>query len=323
MGTQIHAEDNYRRVVNCSTRARSARSARCWSGAASHGATARGRKKRPPCQRTSIGTSGSGQPRSARTIPAICRRTGGDWWDFGNGTLGDMACHIMDLAFWGLKLRYPTTIKAEGPPVSVEGCPEQADGPLRVSRPRRHAAAETDLVRWQQSAPFSRRPRYSQRRPRHPLHRQGGNAPGRLRLRTLYPQEKFKDFKPPAATIPNSIGHHKEFFEACKTGGPTTCNFDYSGTLTEAVLLGTVAYRVGKKLDWDPVALKSRIAPRPTAFFAPTIAKAGPSNRPCRRRLPTPIATVQVAGGETFLSAKKSGTSADRNVCPTIPLIWW
>ena len=91
--------------------------------------------------------------------------------------------------------------------------------------------------------------------------------------RTLYPQEKFKGFKAPAATIPNSIGHHKEFFEACKTGGPTTCNFDYSGALTEAVLLGTVAYRVGKKLAWDPVSLKATNCPEADRYLRPHYRK--------------------------------------------------
>src|SRR5208283_1453428 len=52
-------------------------------------------------------------------LPANWRR----WWDFGNGGLGDMACHYMDLPFWALKLRHPTTVEAEGPPVDPEGCP--------------------------------------------------------------------------------------------------------------------------------------------------------------------------------------------------------
>src|SRR5204863_9735778 len=60
-----------------------------------------------------------------------------------------------------------------------------------------------------------------------------------------------------AIKIPESIGHHKEWTEACKTGGKTTCSFDYSGPLTEAALLGNVAYRVGKKLEWDAKHLKS------------------------------------------------------------------
>jgi hypothetical protein len=77
----------------------------------------------------------------------------------------------------------------------------------------------------------------------------------------LFPKDKFKGFKPPAKTIPNSIGHHAEWIKACKDGSPTTCNFDYSGALTESVLLGNVAFRVGKKLDWDAAKLKATNVP--------------------------------------------------------------
>ena len=68
----------------------------------------------------------------------------------------------------------------------------------------------------------------------------------------LLPQEQFKDFVPPKASIPPSIGHHQEWIKACKEGTPTTCNFDYSGALAETVLLGNVAYRSGKKISWNP-----------------------------------------------------------------------
>ena len=68
----------------------------------------------------------------------------------------------------------------------------------------------------------------------------------------LFPKEKFARLSSRRRkTIPNSIGHHAEWIKACKDGSPTTCNFDYSGALTEAVLLGNVAYRTGKPLEWD------------------------------------------------------------------------
>jgi hypothetical protein len=57
--------------------------------------------------------------------------------------------------------------------------------------------------------------------------------------------------------IPDSIGHHKEWTEACKTGAKPTCSFDYSGPLTEAALLGNVSYRSGQKIVWDAKRLKS------------------------------------------------------------------
>ena len=74
--------------------------------------------------------------------------------------------------------------------------------------------------------------------------------------RMLWPESKFADLQAPEPTIPDSIGHHQEWIRACKTGEPTTCNFDYSGAVTETVLLGNIAYRVGQKLQWDPENLK-------------------------------------------------------------------
>ena len=73
----------------------------------------------------------------------------------------------------------------------------------------------------------------------------------------LFPEADFADFKPPEPTIPNSIGHHAEWVKACKDGSPTTCNFDYAGALTEAVLLANVSYRLGKPLVWDAANLKA------------------------------------------------------------------
>jgi hypothetical protein len=79
--------------------------------------------------------------------------------------------------------------------------------------------------------------------------------------RLLLPESQFADFEPPEPTIPPSIGHHREWIVACKTGSPTTCNFDYSGPLTEAVLLGNVSYRAGSKLEWDAKNLKATNCP--------------------------------------------------------------
>ena len=55
--------------------------------------------------------------------------------------------------------------------------------------------------------------------------------------------------------------------DACKTGEPTTCNFEYSGWLTEANHLGNVAYRVGKKIEWNPTLLKCPNAPEADKFI--------------------------------------------------------
>ena len=73
----------------------------------------------------------------------------------------------------------------------------------------------------------------------------------------LLPEANFSDFQRPEPFIPNSLGHHAEWIHACKTGASTTCNFEYSGWLTEANHLGNVAYRVGQKLHWDAAALRA------------------------------------------------------------------
>jgi hypothetical protein len=77
----------------------------------------------------------------------------------------------------------------------------------------------------------------------------------------LLPEEKFAGFKRPQQTIPTSVGHHREWVDAIKAGGKTTCNFDYAGALTEAVLLGTVAYRSGKRVEWDAEKLQVTSSP--------------------------------------------------------------
>ena len=83
----------------------------------------------------------------------------------------------------------------------------------------------------------------------------------------LLPEKDFVGFKPPDPFIPDSIGHHNEWIEACKTGGPTTCNFDYSGALTEAALLCNVALRSGRKLTWDAKNLKAVGCPEADVFI--------------------------------------------------------
>ena len=65
----------------------------------------------------------------------------------------------------------------------------------------------------------------------------------------------FAGYQRPERRIPKSLGHHQEWLHACKTGAPTLCNFDYSGALIEHNLLGNVAHRAGKKLEWDPATM--------------------------------------------------------------------
>jgi hypothetical protein len=94
-------------------------------------------------------------------------------------------------------------------------------------------------------------------------------------LRILMPRQNAGDMThykspKPEELIPPSLGHHEEWIVACKTGKPTTCNFDYSGALVENNLLALVAYRVGRKLDWDPSNLRATNCPEADKYIRKT-----------------------------------------------------
>ena len=170
-----------------------------------------------------------------------------------------MACHFMDLPFWALKLRHPTSCEAEGPEVHPETCPLGLK--VMYEFPAREDMPGLKLT-WYDGNMIPKRV-------------DGERVPGAGVMfigsegkmfadygsYKLFPTDKFKDFTPPPQSIPKSIGHHAEWIQACKDGSPTTCNFDYSGALTEAVLLGNVAFRVGKRLEWDAENLTATNAP--------------------------------------------------------------
>jgi hypothetical protein len=83
----------------------------------------------------------------------------------------------------------------------------------------------------------------------------------------LLPEADYKDFQRPEPTIAKSVGHHQEWIDAIRGGKPALCNFDYAGPLAETVLLGNVAYRSGKKLEWDAAALKAKNCPEADQFL--------------------------------------------------------
>ncbi|MCA9136586.1 MAG: Gfo/Idh/MocA family oxidoreductase [Planctomycetales bacterium] len=266
MGTQIHAGNNYRRVVEI-IRAGTigdVSEVHVWVGKGWGGGD-RPESGDPVPDHLDwdlwLGPAPVRPYKDGRYHPANWRR----WWDFGQGTLGDMGCHYMDLPFWALELRHPTSVAAEGPEVHPETCPLGLT--VHYEYPARGKQVPVKLT-WYDGNQI-------------PKEVAGEKVPGNGVMFVgsegkmfadygsyrLYPEDQFKTFEPPAPSIPNSIGHHQEWIHACKTGDPTTCNFDYSGALTESVLLGNVAFRTGKTLQWDGEKLRATNCPEADALI--------------------------------------------------------
>jgi len=260
MGTQIHASDNYRRVVELiqSGAIGTVREVHVWVGKGwGGGERPEGSDPVPSNLRWDLwlGAAPERPYVTGRYHPGQWRR----WWDFGGGTLGDMACHVMDLPFWALGLRHPVRVRAEGPAVHPETCPLGLKVLYEFERP-----GEPNLkLHWydgdQLPHEMAKRELGVEETPGLGLLFVGddGKLFADYQKRVLLPKEKFADYQPPDQVIPKSAGHHLEWIQACKTGSPTTCNFDYSGALTETVLLGNVAFRTGKTLEWDAANLKA------------------------------------------------------------------
>ena len=284
MGTQIHAGDNYRRVVELVQTGAigPVREVHVWVG------RAWGWQSKEEADQAKDIVFVQERPKEVSPIPEgldwdlwlgpAPARPFNDvyfpgpkwyrWWDFGNGTMSDLGSHWIDLPFWALGLKAPLTITPEdGPPPH----PEIAPASMQVAY-EYGARGEMPPLRltWYQG-------KYK------PAHWNDGSIPkwdsgvlfvgdkGMLlsdyEKHALLPEEQFKDFKAPEPFIPKSIGHHAEWIHACKTGEPTTCHFGYSGWLTEANHLGNVAYRVGKKLEWDPETMRAKNAPEADALI--------------------------------------------------------
>lgn len=261
MGTQIHGGDNYRRVVELiqSGAIGAVEEVHVWVG------TGYGNRRDRPKERPEIPEGlhwdlwlgpAPKRPYHPTYVPFYWR----GWWDFGGGALADMACHHMDLPFWALKFRYPTKIRAEGPKPHPEstsiGLKVHYEFPARGELPavqltwydggkRPALFAQGKLPKWGDGCLF--------------VGSKGMLLAGYDKHKLL-PEKQFADFTPPKPTIPSSIGHYKEWVEACKYGRATTCNFDYAGALTEAVLLGNVSYRSGKPIEWNHKELKTNEA---------------------------------------------------------------
>jgi hypothetical protein len=221
------------------------------------------------------------------------------FWDFGTGALGDMACHNADVAFWGLNLGYPTLVEAEPAQVNSETAPTRST--IHYHFPARGDLPPVKLTWYDGKGNFPPRDLFEANIPDNPLIRHGridipardlfeANIPdngcllvgdkGKLLAPdwhadkyTLHPQKDFAGFTAPTQTIPRTTSHHAEWIAACKGGPPALSNFNYAAVLTESVLLGNLALRTGKKIEWDAANMKARNCPEADPYIKPEFRK--------------------------------------------------
>jgi predicted dehydrogenase len=187
------------------------------------------------------------------------------WWDFGTGALGDIGCHSFDPVFRALKLGAPASVEASCTRVNEETYPLAStvtyqfpvrgempavklvwyDGGMRPSRPEeleegKEMGATGALLIGDKGKILSQRMRWQ-----------------------MIPEPRMREYGEPPKKLERSIGHYKEWIEACKGGKPGGSNFDWAGPLAEAVLLGNVALRLRmreemtrKKLLWDQPSMR-------------------------------------------------------------------
>lgn len=265
MGTQIHAGDNYRRIVEIvrSGVLGPVERVQVWCEKKPEpGKLARVEAKPPAGLDYDLWLGPAPyRPYHAAHVHYHWRW----WWDFGGGVLADMACHYMDLPHWALGLRTPTRISARGE-VTYQGDNQMPDRmQVEFHYPAGDSGRPVHLTWYHgvKGPDLSGKVRFDGFGSGVLFEGTKGKLLADYDRHKLLPEESFKDYVPPSPSIPKSIGHHREWLEAIRTGGTTTCNFDYSGALAEAVLLGNVAYRCGKEIEWN--AQEGRVVNAPEA----------------------------------------------------------
>jgi len=171
------------------------------------------------------------------------------WWDFGTGALGDMGCHHFNHVFRALKLRYPTSISASASQVFDETAPLASI--VTYDFPARDGMPPLRLV-WYDGG--LKPPRPEQLEPGRELPDSGNmyiGDKGVILGNRIIPEEKMIAYKLPPKTLKRRSGTWGEWVEAIRGGDEAGCNFEWASILTEAVLLGNIAIRTGKRLDWD------------------------------------------------------------------------
>ena len=188
------------------------------------------------------------------------------WVPFGNGTIGDLVCHVADPVFWALDLGAPKTIQAQvkdydpktqgdafprGDIITFEFPAKGERGPITLAW-----YSGTEKIPQAKELEPGRKPVdtgayvYGDKG----VIMYGSHGAGGVRI---IPEEKMKEYKRPEQKIPRVPGHHQDWLRAIRQGGRAGSDFSYGGPLTELAMLGVIALKLpGTKLEWDAAATR-------------------------------------------------------------------
>ncbi|MBK9139837.1 MAG: Gfo/Idh/MocA family oxidoreductase [Verrucomicrobia bacterium] len=208
-------------------------------------------------------------------LPAAWR----GWVPFGNGTVGDWVCHVVDPVFWALDLAAPKTIVAEvtdwdpktqgdafpkGDHITFEFPAKGSRGPVTlhwysgtwpIPRPPEFTADDKDIGYGAAVLGDKGTIVY------------GSHGAGGVRL---VPQSRMDEFQRPPQTIPRAKEHHADWLDAIRNHRPAGSDFSYGGPLTEIAMLGVIALKFpGQKLEWDAAQMRFTNNSEANQFVAP------------------------------------------------------
>jgi hypothetical protein len=206
--------------------------------------------------------------------PDYCPFKWRGWKDFGTGPLGDMGIHNAAMVYVGLRLGLPKSaqiLQTSG--LKAETFPAWAK--LRYEFPARDGHGPLALY-WYDGGKLPSAQLIGGRQ----VARNGAIVVGSQA--TLYsiewtgadwhllPEAKFRDYKAPSPSLPRAPqeSQHREWVQACKGGPPTFCDFaTFAAPLTETMLVGNLALRTGKKIEWDAEKMRAPNCPEADPYL--------------------------------------------------------
>lgn len=272
MGIQIHATENYRRVVELiqGNAIGGVRECHVWVS------RAWGRQSAEDAKRFRDIVTIDERPKDSSPIPeglhwdlwlgpAPERPFNGvyvpgpkwyRWWDFGSGTMSDLGSHWIDLPFWALRLRAPQSVEASGPPAHRELAPATMSATYQYAARGDMPAVSLTWYQGDMKPDIWRKNGIPQWQNGVLFIGNRGMLLSDYSRHVLLPEKDFTGFRGPERTLPRPTSHYAEWIRAAKSDLRTSADFEYSGWLTEANHLGNVAYRLGRRIEWDASNLR-------------------------------------------------------------------